>query len=148
MKETAKYFYLAGGLALAVAFGLAIHLLGGDRLMTLALILVSGLAVAVVVGTSALPIRAWKRRDMTGETHHIHDGTRTVIKETRVLDGRTVEAPKLYQLPAAQGQQFFPELLRASYQAGLLADRRASEPAVDAEVRELEPDGWDGDITQ
>jgi len=143
MKDTAKYFYLVLGLALVVAFGLAVRLLGGDRIMTLALILVVGLAVAGIAAAVSLPIRAWRKRDgVPIEKHVYHEGTKTVVRE-RVIDNR----PAPLQLPAPQ-QPFgvFPELLRASYRAGILAQ---PGEVADAEVRELgASDDWQGDITQ
>jgi|GEM_PF-777677 len=158
MNEAAKSFLIALGLALVVALGLAVWLLGGDRLMTLALILIIALGLALVLAAAALPIRAWRRRDPTGETHHYHDGTHTVVKETRVLDGRVAEAPKLYPLPPQPAGAFFPELLRTAYRAGMLsapatdvytaAEKRLSDVYTEpAEAKALPPDGWDGDIT-
>ena len=150
-KSTASVWTLVlAGLVLALVFGagLSVWLLGRDRVMTLALILIICLGLAVVIGASSLPIRAYRRRDMTGETHYVHDGTRTVVKETKILDGRAIEAPKIYQLPAAQQGGAFPEILRAAFQAGALAPRGSAtqEAPIDAEVRELTADGWDGDI--
>lgn len=130
-------------LAVVVGAGLSVWLIGAERLMTLALILVGGLVLAVVVGASALPIRAYRRRDMTGETHYVHDGTKTIIRE-RVIDSRPAPFPAL-PAPAQTPFGVFPELLRASYQAGRLAAPRAD--VVDADVRELPPgDGWAGEI--
>jgi hypothetical protein len=158
MNDAAKGFLIALGLALVVALGLAVWLLGGDRLMRLALILITALCLALVLAATALPIRAWRRRDPTGETHYYHDGTRTVVKETRVLDGRVAEAPKLYRLPPQPAGAFFPELLRAAYRAGMLnapaADVYTSAEKLPSDVytgsseaKALPPNGWDGDIT-
>lgn len=150
--------------ALALALGgglmLAIYLIGGDALRTMGLILISGLTLALVIAASALPIRAWRRRDFTGDHYH-HDGTKTVVRETRIIDGRA-PAPaniKLLQLPAQPQAGAYPELLRAAYQAGattLPARNTAgpwqSEPGAytEAEIGELDlvdaRAGWDGDI--
>ncbi len=147
MNDAARGFLIALGLALVVALGLAVWLLGGDRLMTLALILVSALALAGVLAAAALPIRAWKRRDPTGETHHYHDGTRTVVKETRVLDGRVAEAPRFYPLPPQPAGTCFPELMRAAYRAGMLNAPVTETNTEPAAIKALPSDGWDGDIT-
>ena len=72
MNDAAKGFLIPLGLALVVALGLAL-----------------------VLAAAALPIRAWRRRDPTGETHHYHEGMRTVVKETRCARqprGRAAEA--------------------------------------------------------
>lgn len=128
----------------------AIWQIGSEFLRTLALILVAALAIGIVLVASALPIRAWRRRDATGETR-IMDGTKTVIRETRVIDGRSIEAPKLYQLPSQAQGAMFPDLLRAAMQAGAIGSRSqaANNEYIEAEVHELgpEPEGWDGDIT-
>lgn len=58
MNDAAKGFLIALGLALVVALGLAVWLLGGERLMTLALILIIALGLALVLAAAALPIRA------------------------------------------------------------------------------------------
>jgi hypothetical protein len=157
MNDASKGFFIALGLALVVAAGLAVWLLGSDRLMTLALIFVIGLTLAVVFAASSLPIRAFRRRDMTGETHHFHDGTKTVVREVRILDGRQVTAPevKLLQLPAQPQGGAFPELLRAAYAAGALTDRGQAAsyaaPVAGADLAEVDltggdSDGWGGDI--
>ena len=62
MNDASKGFFIALGLALVVALGLAVWLLGRDRLMTLALIFVIGLTLALVIGAASLPIRAYRRR--------------------------------------------------------------------------------------
>lgn len=113
---------LALGLALGAALLLAVYLIGSETLRTLGLILVVAIALAVVIGASALPIRAWRRKDFTGDHFHT-DGTRTVIKETRVLDGRAPAQTdvKLLQLPAQPQGALYPELLRAAYQAGRIS---------------------------
>lgn len=164
MNDAGKLFLLALGLALVVALGLAVWLIGADTLRTVALVLGGALALAVILGASALPIRAYRRRDFTGDHFH-HDGTRTIVKETRVIDGRQVTAPevKLLQLPAQQSGGAFPELLRAAYAAGALTDGRnragAGYPAAsgavipDQDLAEVDLtngndfDGWGGDIT-
>jgi len=138
--ETLSGLVVALAVALVGAALLAVWLIGAETLRTLALILISGLVLAAVVAAAALPIRAWKSKDNTGEKHFYHDGTKTVVRE-RVIDAR----PALPALPAPQQPTWgvFPELLRASYRAGLLAQ---PGDVVNAEVRELPADGWDGDI--
>lgn len=139
--------YMAAGAAVALALGLGLWLIGGETLRTVAVILASSVAVALIVAASAFPIRAYRRKDPTGEKTIIHEGTVTV--KERVLDGRAIEAPKLYQLPAApQNGGAYPELLRAAWQAGLLArDSQAARP--DPEGQDLQAlDGeWGGDIS-
>lgn len=149
MNDARQGFLLALGLALVIGAALGVWLLGSERLMTLALILVIGLALALVMAAASLPIRAYRRRDMTGETHHIHDGTKTIVREVRILDGRQVTAPevKLLQLPAQAQGGAFPELLRAAYQAGTLGNpaQRQAEAPIDADLPEVDPEdsaGW------
>lgn len=149
MNDTGKLLILTVAVALLGALLLAVWLIGADRLYVLALILGGALALAIVLGAAALPIRAYKRRDNTGEVHHYHDGTKTIVRE-RILDGQAPEV-KLLQLPAQPQGGAFPELLRAAYQAGALTDRRnVGDPWQDRELREidLDPDreGWEGDI--
>lgn len=145
-------------LALALIAGalLGVYLIGSETLRTLGLILVVAIALAVVIGASALPIRAWRRKDNIGETHYV-DGTKTVIKEVRVLDGRVAEGPKLYQLPAQPQGAAYPDLLRAAYRAGATSlparstSRLESEPEyAEADIEELDlgadVNGWNGDI--
>lgn len=148
MSETARGFVLIAGAAILAAAMLAVWLLGADRLFILALILAGGLAMAGIIAASALPIRAARKRDMTGETR-IMDGTRTVIKE-RVIDGRAPAQNdiRLLQLPQQPTGGAWPELLRASYQAGLLGNpAERSAPARDLEELDLTGgDGWGGDI--
>lgn len=144
-------------LALALALGggllLAIYLIGASALTTMGLILVSALALAVVIGASALPIRAWRRQDYTGE--------RTTIKETHTIDGRPPSLSaqpeiKLFQLPAQPQSSNFPEFMRAAYQAGAAARLAAGAPppAPDAYAEDALPAqplgdaglSWEGDI--
>lgn len=142
-------------LAVALVAGalLGVYLIGSETLRTLGLILVVAIALAVVIAASALPIRAWRRRDFTGDHYHT-DGTRTIVKEVRVLDGRVAEGPKLYQLPAQPQGAAFPDLLRAAYAAGATAlpARSSSRPAAEPDYEEVElpeidmTDGWNGDI--
>jgi hypothetical protein len=142
-------------LAVALVAGalLGVYLIGSETLRTLGLILVVAIALAVVIAASALPIRAWRRRDFTGDHYHT-DGTRTIVKEVRVLDGRVAEGPKLYQLPAQPQGAAFPDLLRAAYAAGATAlpARSSSRPEPEPDYAEIDlpelnmADGWDGDI--
>jgi len=126
-------------LALAVVGGVifGLWLIGREAVMVLAGLLVGGLALAGIIAASALPIRAWRKNDAKPIE-------RQVIREVRILDSRPQPVP---QLPPPTQPPFgvFPELLRASYQAGRLSARPGE--AIDAEVRELPADGWDGDIT-
>ena len=147
---------IALAVALVAGIMLAVWLIGSEALKTMGLILVVAIAIALVIGASALPIRAWKRKDNIGETHYV-DGTKTIIKEVRVLDGRAPAQAdiKLLQLPAQPQAGAYPDLLRAAYRAGAatLPARSASAPLADyteAEIDELDlsnPAGWDGDIT-
>lgn len=159
---------IISGTAATCALLLALWLIGPEHLRTLATIVVVAVSVAVVLVGVAVVVRMWRRKDVTGETvtnHYYHEGTKTVVRE-RVLDGRAVEAPKLYQLPAQGGGAAFPELLRASYAAGMLAQRGQAgsgrpagagneatypewqEIALDGATAldESTPEGWDGDI--
>lgn len=153
--ETAKGFLLVVAAALLLALGVFLFLVGAETLRLVALVIGGAIAAAVILGASALPIRAYRRRDMTGETHHYHEGTKTIVRETRVIDGRAVTSPevKLLQLPAQPAGGAFPELLRAAFQAGALTDgRQTYQPAqADRELRELDldpdSDGWEGDVT-
>jgi hypothetical protein len=159
--ETVSGLSIALALALIAAALLAVWLIGSATLRTLGLILAIGLTLALVIGASALPIRAWRRKDHTGETHYVHEGTKTIVRETRILDGRTIEAPKVYQLPAPPQGGAFPELLRAAYAAGRISPHSSSlgqpqrgyqsDPDYsEAEISEVDlgdDDGWAGDIT-
>ena len=159
--ETVSVLSIILALALIAGVLLAVWLIGSDTLRILGLILGIGLTLAAVIGASALPIRAWRRKDRTGETHYVHEGTKTVIRETRILDGRAQEAPKIYQLPAAPQGGAFPELLRAAYAAGRISPHSSSlgqppggyqsDPDYsEAEITEVDlgdDDGWSGDIT-
>lgn len=157
--ETVSGLGIALALALIAGALLAVWLIGSDTLRTLGLILIIGLTLAAVIGASALPIRAWRRKDHTGETHYVHEGTKTIVRETRILDGRAIEAPKIYQLPAAPQGGAFPELLRAAYAAGRIGPSsslgqqpRGYQPGPDyseGEITEVDlgDDGWSGDIT-
>lgn len=158
MSDTTRLFLLAVLVAVLGALGLALWLIGAETLRTLAFILVGAVALAVILAASALPIRAARKKDMTGETR-ILDGTRTVVRETRVLDGRQALAPevKLLQLPQQPTGGAWPELLRASYQAGLLGNPRqtieqgAERSAAGQDLAEFDLTGggdeWGGDIS-
>ena len=156
------------GLLLAAAFGLALIFamwqIGAGALRDLGLILVIGITLALVIGASALPIRAWRRRDFTGDHYHT-DGTKTVIRETRILDGRQLTQPeiKLLQMPAQPQGALYPELLRAAYQAGRISPQSSTltqaqaggnyDPSATYSEADLPAvgfdaeDGWSGDIT-
>lgn len=141
---------------LVAAALLAIWLIGAEILRTIGLILAIAVALALVIGASALPIRARHRTDNLVE-HHYHDGTKTIVKEIKVLDGRAPAQNdiKLLQLPAAPQAGAFPELLRAAYQSGATALPGRTAPAPALSWNESEPedadltgyDGWTGDIT-
>lgn len=143
---------LAFAVALVAGALLAVWLIGSEMLRVMGLILVSAIAVSLVVAASALPIRAYRRKDNTGETHYV-DGTKTIVKEVRILDGRAIEAPKFYQLPAQPQGTAFPDLLRAAYMAGatsLPARSSRGEPGaeyVESELPEVDLGAeWQGDI--
>jgi len=151
--EVTRAFLVVFGLT-AVAMGvLAIWLIGSEMLATLALVFVSGLTLALIIVASAFPIRAWRKNDSPPVIERrIHDGTRTIVRETKMIDGRQALPPevKLLQLPAGNQAGAFPELLRASYRAGIRV-AQSPEPPVEAEVQELdpgEPAGWDGPIVR
>lgn len=141
--------------SLILVGGFAVYQIGSETLRTLGLILVVAIAIAVVIGASALPIRAWKRRDFTGDHFHT-DGTKTIVKEVRVLDGRAPAQTdiKLLQMPGQPPAGAFPDILRAAYRAGATTLPARSASAIDpgyteAEIDELDlssPDGWSGDI--
>jgi len=160
--STLQGFLLAIAVAMLAAGGVFFYLVGSETLRTVALIISIGITGALILGASALPIRAYRRKDPTNETHYVHDGTKTVVKETRVIDGRSITSPevKLLQLPAQHQGAAFPELLRAAFAAGQLTDGRTNQPAsgaqvgpeeADATLREwnlaADSDGWDGDVT-
>jgi hypothetical protein len=126
-------------LAVALVGGVifAISLIGSAALTVLATLLIGGLVLAGLIAVSALPIRAWRKNDAKPIE-------RQVIREVHILDNRPAPLP---QLPASQQPSFgvFPELLRASYQAGQLAAPHGE--TVDAQVTHLSGDDWTGDIT-
>ena len=126
-------------LAVALVGGVifAINLIGSVALTALAFLLVGGMALTGVLAASALPIRAWRKNDA-------RPIERQIIREVRILDNRPAPVP---QLPAPTQPPFgvFPELLRASYQAGALNNRPGE--VVDGEVRQMPADGWDGEIS-
>ena len=152
--ETVSGLGIALALALIAALLLAVYLIGGDRLFILGVALVGGLVVAGLLAGLALVIRAYRKNDNPPviERHTYHEG-RQIIRETRVIDGRAIEAPKIYQLPAQPQGGAFPELLRAAFQAGTLTDGRQTYQTAqaDRELRELDldpdVDGWEGDVT-
>ena len=157
MSDVTRLALLIIGGAFLLAVALAIWLIGADRLFILALILVGSIGMAAIIASSALPIRAARKRDMTGETR-VLDGTRTVIRETKVLDGRAPAQTdvKLLQLPAQPQAAAWPELLRASYQAGLLGNGQRSETIPARGLPDVDMTGgewdystgeWGGDIT-
>lgn len=129
------------GLVLAMIGGViyALWMIGREGVLVLAGVLTGGVVLTALTAASALPIRAYRKQDMTGEAHHYHDGTRTVEK-IHTIDGR---APanndiRLLQLPAAGQATAYPELLRASYRAGLLAAPGGDQPQP-AELRQVDP---------
>lgn len=143
--EMKEHVLVILGAAAAAALGMALWLIGSETLRTMGLILVGGLVAAAMIGASALPIRAWRRRDATGETHYYHDGTVKII-EKHTLDGRVQDAPKLLQLPMPPQADGFPELLRAAWQAGALTNQASPHPE---DLREVDPrNPWGDDIIQ
>lgn len=136
---------LLGGLALSLVGGgiFAVWLIGGETMRTIAYILAGALALALVLAASALPIRAWKRRDNEPvKEHYYHDGTKVIEKHT--IDGRQVNAPdiKLLQLPQQASGFAFPELMRSAYRAGLLAETPQTTQPEPVNFGEQ----WDGEI--
>jgi hypothetical protein len=130
--------YAILGLALAMTFGFGLWLIGGPTLRIVALIVGACGGVALLAVGAALVIRAWRKNDNPPAVIERH-----YTLERHTLDGRQIEAPKLYQLSAPPSGGAFPDLLRAAYQAGAL---RPQEPPVDGQARELSPDEWDGHI--
>lgn len=154
MSDTTRLLLLAVLVAVLGALGLAMWLIGAETLRALAFIFVGAVALAVILAAAALPIRAARKKDPTGETRYV-DGTRTVIKE-RVLDGRAVTAPdvRVLQLPQQPAGGAWPELLRASYQAGLLGTPSARDPRAAGQGDSIPDfdftggrDEWGGEIT-
>jgi hypothetical protein len=145
--ETVSGLGIALALALIAGALLAVWLIGSERLFILAVILIGGLVVAGIIAASAFAIRAYRKTDNPPviEKHVYHEG-RQIIRE-RVIDGRQALAPevKLLQLPAQAQGGAFPELLRAAYQAGTLRGAPQEAP-IDAELRELGPADWGGDL--
>lgn len=126
--------------ALAVGAVAAINAIGGERLYTLALVLVGAMGTAMVMGSLALVVFAWRRNQQPErEIRHI-------IRETKLIDGRPQAAPQVQLLPAPQQHPLgvFPELLRAAYQAG--ANERLSSPPG-RQGMPLGDELIDGDVT-
>ena len=99
--ETVGGLGIALALALIVALALAVYLIGGDRLFILGAALVGGVVCAGILAGLALLVRAFRKNDNPPVIERYHtDGTKTIIHETKILDGRAIEAPKLYQLPS------------------------------------------------
>ena len=131
---------IALAVALVVALGMAGVMIGAQTLRVLAVVLVSGLVVVGLLCGAALVVRAYRKNDAKPIE-------RQVIREVRIID-RAGPAP---QLPTLHPEPFgvFPELLRASYRAGLLSGQDGRGDVVEAEVHQLHADGrsWGGDIT-
>lgn len=125
--------------ALVAALGVGLWLIGAETLQVMGLIFVSGLVAVGLVVAVAVLVRAYRRQDALPIE-------RQVIRETRIIDSRE-PAP---QLPSATPSPFgvFPELLRASYRAGLLTGQDGRGEVLEAEVRQLPAHGqsWNGDI--
>ena len=159
-RENPLLVMICAALTLAVVGGAiyTIWLIGREAMTALAGVLIGGVTLGVVLAAASLPIRAYRKQDQTGESHHYHDGTTRVI-ERHTLDGRAPAQNdiRLLQLPAAGQAAAFPELLRASFRAGLLAapngDQAVTTTAPDAELRELDPatvtaDDWNYSIAR
>ena len=128
MKDNPILVTITAALALALVGGalFAIWLIGREAVTALAGVLIGGVALGVVLAAASLPIRAYRKNDAAPVVeHHYHDGTTRVV-ERHTLDGRAPAQNdiRLLQLPAAGQAAAFPELLRASYRAGLLARAR------------------------
>jgi len=141
--KAAVFLLAAAFLAAAL---LAVYMIGAETLRNVAYILAGAVALALILASSALPIRAAKKRDVTGEAnHYYHDGTRTVEK-IHTIDGRAVTSPevKLLQLPQQPAGGAWPELLRASYQAGLLGNGQRAATVPSSELAEYDLTGGNG----
>lgn len=142
MKDNPVLVTILAALALALVGGViyALWLVGREVVATLAGVLVGGIAAAVVLAALALPIRAYRKNDAPPVIErHYRDGTRTVERHT--IDGRAPAQNdiRLLQLPAANQAAAFPELLRASYRAGLLAAPNGEANPQTVELREVDP---------
>jgi hypothetical protein len=158
MKDNPVLTVISTALALALVGGVvyAVHLIGVQTIRTLAAILIVGIAAALVTAATSLPIRAYRKNDAPPIVErHFHDGTTAKIIERHTIDGRTVEGPKLYQLPQAPSGGAFPELLRAAYAAGRLSDGRTVDQTgapvapeqISLQPLDLEAGEWSGSIT-
>lgn len=127
--------------ALVAALGIGLWLIGAETLRVMGLILTVGLVAVGLTGALALVVRAWRKNDsLPIERQVVRE-----VRETRILDGRE-PAP---QSPAQAPFGVFPEMLRASYRAGLLSGREDAGEVVEAEVRQLparDRSLWMGDI--
>jgi hypothetical protein len=134
--ETVAGLVIALAVALVAALGLVAWLIGAQTLRVMALVLVSGLVVVGLLLGAAAVVRAWRKNDAPPIE-------RQVIREVRIID-RAAQP----QLPSVPPFGVFPELLRASYRAGLLSGQDGSADVVDGEAHHLHPDGqsWSGDI--
>jgi len=116
-----------------------------DRLDAKMSVLVWAAGISMVTISASFPIRQWRRKDMTGEHHLTHDGTR-IIREVhygmpparQIGDGR------------AANPWEFPGFVQAAYQAGAAAQpeqrRYAALPQEeDAEDWSIPSAAWDGD---
>ena len=127
------------GAAVCAALIFAMWQMGSGTLRTMGLIFVAGLALALVIFASAFPIKAARYNDKPAPPiveHHYHDGTQTIIKETKVLDGRPANQTdiKLLQLPAQPQAGAYPDLLRAAFAAGATLSHSASPQNTAKEV--------------
>jgi len=146
IENATTFFAIVGALALVLTIGLVIYRLDEGILETAVMLLIGGVALALVVGAASLPIRAWRKTDNPPERHIVQKHTHTIT------EGRTVDPPKFYTMPG-QGQQpggwaMYPELLRAAFVAG-----RRGLPG--GQVETVEPDEadvidltaeWNGEI--
>lgn len=147
---------LAGAFLLATIY--AMWQIGSDRLYTLGLIITCAIALTLVLLAVAIIVRQYRRNDSPPVIErHFTDGTRTIVKEVKVLDGRAPAQNdiKLLQLPAQPQAGAFPEILRSAYAAGAatLPARSTSRPDpgyIESEIEEHDLHdwgaGWDGDI--
>jgi len=156
---------LAGAFLLATIY--AMWQIGRDRLYTLGLIFTCAVGATLVLVALAIIVRMWRKNDSPPVIErHFTDGTRTIVKEVKVLDGRAPAQNdiKLLQLPAQGQSALYPELLRAAFQAGRISPHNTSaltqsqtggdyDPTrayTEAELPEVgfdDEDGWGGDIT-
>ena len=122
------------GVALVAGLLYGMTRLTDKTIVVLAAVVVGGVVLALIIFVSAYPIKAVK-----GPT----PPERHVIRETRVIDGRTPSFPRVIQAQPTMGP-VLPELLRAAYSAG--ARLPSGERGQDSPIGWEWGDTWDGEI--